>query len=49
MEPILSGLVFAAACVAATLWALALASRRKRGDALPRDFDFTHYKRIEHK
>lgn len=49
MERILPALLLAGIGVAAVLWALAALARHWRGKGLPRDFDFTHYKRIEHK
>ncbi|WP_156920938.1 hypothetical protein [Fundidesulfovibrio putealis] len=49
MERILPGLLLAGLGVAAVLMVLAALASHWRGKELPRDFDFTHYKRIEHK
>ncbi|MFZ5427374.1 MAG: hypothetical protein ACOZEN_10380 [Thermodesulfobacteriota bacterium] len=49
METILAELVLTALAVPAALLALSRILRRGRGNNLPQDFDFTHYKRIEQK
>ncbi|MFP5222096.1 MAG: hypothetical protein ACLGSA_07385 [Acidobacteriota bacterium] len=49
MERILPMLLVAGLCVTAALFGLAVLASHWREKNLPRDFDFTHYKRIEHK
>jgi len=49
MERILPGLLLTGLGLAAVLFVLAALARYWRGKDLPQDFDFTHYKRIEHK
>lgn len=49
MERLPAMLAIAAVVIAAAVPLLALLARKGGGRILPRDFDFTHYKRIEHK
>lgn len=49
MERLPAMFVIAAVVIAAVVPLLALLARKDGGRILPRDFDFTHYKRTEHK